>query len=74
MHPLREQNPIETIKFRMEQMGLSKADLAKQAFNGHRGRVGEIISGKRKLTLPMIRKLSEVLRVDPKYLIADYGN
>ncbi|MEL6672595.1 MAG: hypothetical protein AAFR61_10405 [Bacteroidota bacterium] len=71
-HPLLETNPIEMIKYRMEQMGLNNAELARLAFNGHRGRVGEILSGKRKLNLAMVRKLSDVLKIDPKFLITPY--
>jgi len=70
--PLKEANPIEMIKFRMEQMEISRADLAKLAFNGHRGRVTEVLDGKRKLNLAMIRKLSEVLKVDSQFLIKEY--
>lgn len=71
-HPLTETNPVEMIKYRMEQMNLSRADLARLAFNGHRGRVTDILEGKRKLNLTMIRKLSEVLNVDPAFLIPEY--
>ncbi|MDW3650988.1 MAG: hypothetical protein R8P61_28180 [Bacteroidia bacterium] len=71
-YPLTEANPIEMITYRMEQMGLSRADLAKLAFNGHRGRVTDILDGKRKLNLSMVRTLSEVLKVDPKFLIKEY--
>lgn len=72
LHPLEELNPIETIKFRMEQMGINQAQLAKLAFNGHRGRVTDILNHKRKLNLSMVRKLTTVLRVDPKFLIKEY--
>ena len=71
-HPLTEANPIEMIKFRMDQMGISRADLAKLAFNGHRGRVTEVLEGKRKLNLAMVRRLSEVLNVDAEFLIKEY--
>ena len=71
-YPLPDVNPVEMIKFRMEQMGYCQADLARLAFNGHRSRVSDILSGKRKLNLNMVRKLSEVLRVDPQFLIKEY--
>lgn len=71
-YPLAEINPVEMIKFRMEQMGYSRADLARLAFNGQRSRVTEILEGKRKLNLAMVRKLSTVLRVDPAFLIEEY--
>lgn len=71
-YPLEESNPIEMIKYRMEQMGISRTELARLVFNGHRGRVTEILQEKRKLNLTMIRKLSEVLKVDPRHLITEY--
>ncbi|MEL7533896.1 MAG: helix-turn-helix domain-containing protein [Bacteroidota bacterium] len=71
-YPLPDVNPVEMIKYRMEQMGLSRAELARLAFNGHRSRVTDILEGKRKLTLAMIRSLSETLQVDPKFLIKEY--
>ena len=71
-YPLPKVNPIEMIQYRMEQMNLSRADLARLAFNGHRSRVTDILEGKRKLNLAMVRTLSEVLRVDPQFLIKEY--
>lgn len=71
-YPLPQVNPIEMIKFRMEQMGYTRAELARLAFNGHRSRVTDILEGRRKLNLQMVRKLSDVLRVDPKFLIEEY--
>lgn len=70
--PVGDINPIEMIKYRMEQMGISQSELAALAFNGHRGRVSEVLQGKRKLNLSMIRTLSEVLRVSPEFLIKEY--
>ena len=60
-------SPIEAIKFRMEQANLRPADLV--PFIGSRGRVSEILSGKRQLTLEMIRALSEGLGIPAKVLI-----
>lgn len=48
-------NPIEAIKFRLEQMDMKPTDLAK--YLGSRGRVSEILNKKRSLTLTMIKKL-----------------
>src|SRR4051812_25506885 len=53
-YPVPKPNPIEAIKFRIEQMGMSEAQLAD--ILGYRSRKSEILSGKRKLSLPMIRK------------------
>ncbi len=60
-----EYYPIEAIKFRMEQ-----SDLAK--IIGYKSRVSEIFSRKRKLTLQMIRKLHNQLRIPYESLIAEY--
>jgi len=49
-------DPIEAIKFRMEQMGMKQKDLAEVV--GFKSRVSEILNKKRKLTLDMIRKLN----------------
>src|SRR3989344_9658146 len=54
-------NPIEAIKFRMEQANLTPADLI--PYLGSRSRVSEILSGKRQLTIDMIRALSEGLGI-----------
>jgi len=60
-------NPIEAIKFRMEQAGLKPADLI--PYIGSRSRVSEILSGKRQLTLEMVRALSEGLGIPAEALI-----
>ena len=60
-------NPIEAIKFRMEQANLKPADLI--PYLGSRSRVSEILSGKRQLTIDMIRALSEGLGIPAKVLI-----
>jgi HTH-type transcriptional regulator / antitoxin HigA len=58
---------IEAIKFRMEQANLKPADLV--PYIGSRSRVSEILSGKRQLTIDMIRALSEGLGIPAKVLI-----
>jgi HTH-type transcriptional regulator/antitoxin HigA len=60
-------DPIEAIRFRMEQLGLSRADL--EPMIGSRARVSEIFSGKRSLTLPMIRALHAQLGIPAEVLI-----
>lgn len=60
-------NPVEAIKFRMEQADLKPADLI--PYLGSRSRVSEILSGKRPLTLDMVRALSEGLGIPAKVLI-----
>lgn len=60
-------DPIEAIKFRMEQAGLSPGDLI--PYLGSRSRVSEILSGKRQLTLEMVRALEVGLGIPAKVLI-----
>ncbi|MBV6823842.1 type II toxin-antitoxin system HigA family antitoxin [Pseudomonas sp. PD9R] len=65
--PLDLPNPIDAIKFRMEQSGLSAADLAPAI--GRKNRVYEVLNGKRALTLPMIWKLHELFGIPAQSLI-----
>jgi HTH-type transcriptional regulator/antitoxin HigA len=68
--PIGMPDPIEAIKFRMEQMGMKQKDLAEVI--GFKSRVSEILNRKRKLTLEMIRKLNETLRIPTEVLIQKY--
>jgi HTH-type transcriptional regulator/antitoxin HigA len=68
--PIGMPDPIEAIKFRMEQMGMKQKDLAEVV--GFKSRVSEILSKKRKLTLDMIRKLNTTLHIPTEVLIQDY--
>jgi antitoxin component HigA of HigAB toxin-antitoxin module len=61
--------PAEAICFRMEQSGLTQQDLV--PFIGSKGRVSEVLSGKRELTLAMVRKLHEGLGIPLKSLIGE---
>lgn len=63
-------DPIEAIKFRMEQMGYTQNDLAKVV--GLKSRASELLSKKRKLTLDMIRKLHISLSIPTDVLIQEY--
>lgn len=69
-YPIEAPDPIEAIKFRMEQMGMNQADLAK--IIGHKSRVSEILNKKRKLTLDMIRKLNQALNISTEVLVQEY--
>lgn len=69
-YPIEAPDPIEAIKFRMEQMSLGNTDLAK--IIGYKSRVSEIFSRKRKLNLKMIRSIHEKLKIPYESLIADY--
>lgn len=68
--PIGMPDPIEAIKFRMEQMGMKQKDLAEVV--GFKSRVSEILSKKRKLTLDMIRKLHTTLHIPTEVLVQDY--
>jgi HTH-type transcriptional regulator / antitoxin HigA len=68
--PVNLPNPIEAIKFRMEQLGYTQTDLAKVV--GLKSRASEILSGKRKLSLEMIRQLHEKLNIPTDVLIQTY--
>lgn len=68
--PIDLPDPIEAIKFRMEQLGYKQSDLA--AAMGLKSRVNEILNRKRKLTLDMIRKLHEVLGIPTEVLVKEY--
>lgn len=65
--PVDLPNPIDAIKFRMEQSGLSAADLVPAI--GRTNRVYEVLNGKRALTLPMIWKLHELFGIPAESLI-----
>lgn len=69
-YPIPPQDPIEAIKFRMEHMNLSRKELAKIV--GYKSRVSEVLSGKRKLSLPMIRRLNKELNISAETLIREY--
>lgn len=60
-------DPIEAIKFRMEEQGLMQADLV--PYFGRASRVSEVLSGKRSLTIDMIRNVSEGLGISYEVLI-----
>jgi HTH-type transcriptional regulator / antitoxin HigA len=62
-------SPAEAIRFRMEQAGLKQQDLV--PFIGSKGRVSEVLSGKRELTLSMVRNLHEGLGIPLKSLVQD---
>ena len=68
--PIGMPDPIEAIKFRMEQMGMKQKDLAEIV--GFKSRVSEILNKKRKLTLEMIRKISFSLHIPTEVLVQEY--
>jgi len=68
--PIELPDPIEAIKFRMEQLNYSQNDLAEVI--GLKSRASEILNKKRKLSLEMIRKLTEKLHIPSEVLIQPY--
>ncbi len=69
--PMDSPDPIEAIKFRMQQLDMNQSDLA--PIFGSRAKASEVLSGKRSLTLKMIRALNEHLGIPADVLIRDGG-
>ncbi len=70
--PISLPNPVEAIKFRMEQQGLTQKDLI--PFIGSQSKVSEILNHKRPLSLEMIRKLHIGLEIPAEVLIQKAGS
>ena len=68
--PIALPDPIEAIKFRMEQLGLTQTDLANIV--GQKSRASEILNRKRKLSLDMIRQLHNKWRIPTEVLVQAY--
>ncbi len=68
--PIDLPDPVEAIKFRMEQMNYKASDLA--GIIGFRSRVTEILNRKRKLSLSMIRKINKKMNIPTDVLIQEY--
>ncbi len=66
--PIESPDPIEAIKYRMEQLNLSQKDLAQ--YLGGENRVSEVLNRKRPLTLKMIKALYHHLRIPAETLLA----
>ena len=69
-YPIDLPDPIEAIKFRMEQLGLQQKDLVE--IIGFKSRVSEILNYKRKLTLEMIRSFHKNLSIPTSVLAQEY--
>jgi HTH-type transcriptional regulator/antitoxin HigA len=68
LFPIAPPDPIDAILFRMEQMGMTKSDMAK--YLGSQSRVSEVLSRKRKLTLKMVKSLYKGLKIPAEILLA----
>lgn len=66
-HLIDPPDPIEAIKFRMEQQGLTRKDL--ETVVGTRTRIAEVLNRKRGLSIGMIRRLHERLGISAEVLI-----
>ena len=66
-YPMDPPDPIEAIKFRMEQQGLTRRDL--EQIIGTRTRISEVLNRKRSLSIGMIRRLHERLGISADVLI-----
>ena len=67
-YPIAPPDPIDAIKFRMEQMDMTKADMVK--YLGSQSRVSEILNRKRSLTLKMVKSLYKGLKIPAEILLA----
>ena len=69
-HPIDAPDPIEAIKIRMKELDLKQVDLISEI--GGKSRVSEVLNRKRKLTIDMVRNLTEKLSLSAGLLIKDY--
>lgn len=67
-YPIHVTDPVEAIKFHMDQQGLTPRDL--ERFIGPSGRVSEILGKKRRLSLGMIKRLHDGLKIPYESLLA----
>ncbi len=67
-YPIGPADPVEAIKFRMEQQGLTPRDL--EAYIGSSGRVSEVLNRKRPLSLRMVKRLHDGLRIPYESLLS----
>lgn len=69
-YPIDFPDPVEAIKFRMEQMNYTQSDLGRVV--GLKSRASEILNKKRKLTLDMIRKIHYTMKISTDILVQEY--
>lgn len=69
-YPIEAPDPIEAIKIRMKELHLKQVDLVPEI--GGKSRVSEVLNRKRKLTIDMVRKLTNRLNLSAGLLIKDY--
>jgi HTH-type transcriptional regulator / antitoxin HigA len=69
-YPISPPDPIEAIKIRMEELNLKQKDMV--GLIGGKSRVSEVLNRKKRLTVEMIRAISEKLKISAATLINDY--
>lgn len=67
-YPISAADPVDAIKFRMEQQGLTQKDL--EPFIGSSGRVSEVLNRKRRLSLQMVKRLHDGLHIPYESLLS----
>lgn len=68
-YPIEDPDPIEAIRFRMDQLGLERKDL--EPYIGQKSKVSEVLNRKRPLSLPMIRLLHQHLGIPAAVLVGE---
>jgi HTH-type transcriptional regulator/antitoxin HigA len=68
--PIDPPHPLEALKFRLDQMGLTRGDLERVL--GSRARVSEVLNRVRPLSIEMIRRLKQTLRISADVLVPAY--
>jgi HTH-type transcriptional regulator / antitoxin HigA len=71
-HPIDPPDPIDAILFRLEQMGLTRADLV--SILGSRARVSEVLNRRRPLSITMISNLRDKLGISADILIGSQSH
>lgn len=69
--PINQPDPVEAIKFRMEQLGLAQKDMV--PYLGSKSKVSEVLNGKRPLSLAMMRSLNKNLGISAEVLLKEPG-
>ncbi|RZJ69010.1 helix-turn-helix domain-containing protein [Flavobacterium sp.] len=68
-HKLPETNPLEVIKFKMEEMGIKAKDL--EPLIGSKGHISAVLSGKREITLKMAKKLKDYFNIPAEVFLQE---
>lgn len=69
-HPIPAGNPVDVIRFKMAELGLTQNALARRARCGS-GRISEILAGRRRLTVALVHALASALEIAPGLLLGE---